>query len=302
MSLSLHQLPSLDLLRSFVAVGRRLSVTLAAEDLCLTQSAVSRQVQALERHLGTPLFVRGHRSVTFTAAGERLFLTADAAVQQLLDTTGALRADSRMRPVTISANVGTITLWLLPRLSALQRLHPGLDVRVAASHRLADLPDDGADLAIRDLDDTQAPAGAVRLFGETLSPVAHPSLVTEPWRNAAALRRVVLLELHEPRDPWLRWADWLAARGWADAVPADTLHFDHYDLTIQAALAGQGVALGRLAFLREHLASGRLVRVDPDVVLMPTRAHWLLQADDSPRAEVQRVAEWIAAEAAATEA
>ena len=117
MSTPLVRLASLDLLRGFVAVGRRMSITLAADDLCLTQSAVSRQVSALEEALGVKLLVRGHRSIAFTPEGERLFRSADSAVQQLQDAIGAIRVAAERRPVTITASIGVTGLWLLPRLA-----------------------------------------------------------------------------------------------------------------------------------------------------------------------------------------
>ena len=118
MSVTLNQLTSLDLIRGFVAVGRRMSITLAADDLCLTQSAVSRQVRTLEDMLGVKLFVRGHRSIVFTSEGERLFRRADEALKQLQDVVGAVRVGLALRPVTIAASIGVTGLWLLPRLGS----------------------------------------------------------------------------------------------------------------------------------------------------------------------------------------
>ena len=143
MSLPLVRLPSLDLIRGFVAVGRRMSITLASQDLCLTQSAVSRQIGALEEQLGVKLLVRGYRSIAFTAEGERLFRSADGAVQQMQDVMGEIHTTGVLRPVMLSASIGVTGLWLLPRLSRFQKLHPGVDLRVSANNRVADLRSDG---------------------------------------------------------------------------------------------------------------------------------------------------------------
>ncbi|WP_206952799.1 LysR family transcriptional regulator [Trinickia acidisoli] len=176
MATPLVRLAPLDLIRGFVAVGRRMSVTLAAEDLCLTQSAVSRQIHSLEDALGVSLFHRGYRSITFTQAGERLFRTADGVVRQLQDVFEAITRPAERQPVTVTASIGVATLWLLPRLPELQRRYPALDVRVAANDKLLDLHTEGIDLAIRYASIANPPSGATRLFDETIVPVASPSL------------------------------------------------------------------------------------------------------------------------------
>lgn len=296
MPVPLVRLSSLDLLRGFVAVGRRRSITLAADELCLTQSAVSRQIHALEQQLGCRLFVRQHRGVAFTAEGERLFRSADGALQQLQDVLGELRRADERRPVTLTASVGVVGLWLLPRLPALQRLHPQLDLRLSASNQLIDLRGDGIDLALRYCSAADAPADASFLFGETLAPVAHPRLVEEAARDAAALARMTLLELDDPR-PWLQWRGWLGARGRARRA---MLRLNQYDQVIHAALAGQGVALGRLELLQPLLAGGQLALLPDARGPQPSPyGFWLLQAEAAPRLDVQRVADWVRAEAAA---
>lgn len=297
MPLPLVQLPSLDLVRGFVAVGRRMSITLAAEDLCLTQSAVSRQVHALESLLGVKLLTRGYRAIAFTPEGERLFRAADAAVGQLQGLLGELRTTGALRPVTLSASIGFTGLWLLPRLARFQQQHPGVDLRVSANNRIADLRNEGIDLAVRYIPPASAPEGARWLFGESMAPVAHPSLGFKALRSAAAVGRLHLLDFDNPQHPWLRWGDWLAAQGWAAAKPRSVLHFNQYDQVIQAALAGQGVALGRLELIRPLLDEGRLVVLaTPGDAARTTHGYWLVQAEADAREDVRRVVDWIAGE------
>lgn len=298
MSLPLVKLSYMDLLRGFVAVGRRMSITLAAQDLCLTQSAVSRQVNALEEHLGAKLLVRGHRSIAFTPDGERLFRSADSAVQQLQDVLGEIRADDARRPVMLSASIGFTGLWLLPRLSQFQKLHPGVDLRVSANNRVVDLRHDGIDLAVRYTSPASAPEGAVHLFGEAIAPVAHPALGLRALRSAQTLAKHALLAFDDPQHPWLQWGDWLAAAGWAHAKPLSVMHFNQYDQVIQAALDGQGLALGRLSLIQPLIDAGRLVMLAPPKAhAEATHGHWLIQAADRPREDVRKVARWIEAEA-----
>lgn len=298
MPIELSHLPPLDLLRGFVAVGRRMSITHAAGDLFLTQSAVSRQIHALEQFLGVRLLVRGHRSITLSAEGERLFRSADGAIQQLQDVVGELRMTGRLRPVTISAATGFVALWLLPRLGRLHQMHPGLDVRISANNQLVDLRNEGIDLAIRYISDGRAPPGSRRLFGEVLGPVAAPSSGLKPIRSAAALGKLTLLEFDEPRAPWLHWQTWLDSTGWTGASPARYLRFNQYDMVIQAAIAGQGVALGRLDLVRPLVAEGRLIWLaEPRQSPQAAHSYWLVRAEVQQRRDVEVVADWIEGEA-----
>lgn len=298
MSTTLGQLTSLDLIRGFVAVGRRMSITLAAKDLCLTQSAVSRQVRTLEDMLGVKLLVRGHRSIAFTAEGERLFRRADEAVRQLQAVIGGIRADVATRPVTITASIGVAGLWLLPRLGDFLLRHPNIDVRISANNEMSDLRSDGLDLAIRYCPPEAAPARATRLFGETVAPVAHPSLGFSAFRSPRELEAQVLLEFDGEYRPWLRWDEWLAAQGWAGLKPKAVLRFNQYDQTIHAAIAAQGVALGRLELIGAALADRRLATVTiPRPGPVTANAYWLIRTSSAPRAEVEEVIRWIEDEA-----
>jgi DNA-binding transcriptional LysR family regulator len=253
MTTPLVRLAPLDLIRGFVAVGRRMSVTLAAEDLCLTQSAVSRQIHSLEDALGVSLFHRGYRSISFTPAGERLFRTADSVVRQLQDAFDTIVRPAERRPVTITASISLAALWLLPRLPDLQRRYPTLDVRVAANDKVLDLRTEGIDLAIRCASIAGAPSGATRLFDEAIPPIAHPSLANDQ-PDADALAQHGSIECASGHAYWLIQADaaarqevrdvaqWLAeqARG-VKAVPARPANLE----TAQPCDAAERVALSQ---------------------------------------------------------
>ncbi|WP_151632583.1 LysR substrate-binding domain-containing protein [Noviherbaspirillum aerium] len=286
-------LPPLDALRGFVAVARRMSITLAAQDLCLTQSALSRQVQALEAHFGTPLLVRKHRAIALTQVGEQLFEMASPWLDRIGEFSESVRGGSRPRPVTITASIGVTSLWILPWLGAFQSTHPGIDVRVAAHNSVLDLVQEGIDLAIRYCRQAQAPAGAVRLFHEQVVPVAHPALAQKAFASDEALLQQVLLEWDERGRPWLRWSDWLGTKGLSDARPRRFLHFNQYDQVIQAALDGHGVALGRLALVRPMLRDGRLVAHPGADAGVSDYAYWLVRAPGAGRAEVGILYDWI---------
>lgn len=302
MTLPLVRLTQLDLLRGFVAVARRLSITLAADDLCLTQSAVSRQIAALEQQLGRKLFLRGHRSIALSPDGERLFRRVDPALLQLQDALGEWLEQPQRRPVTVTASIGVAALWLLPRLFGFQQRHPGIDVRVAASDRVLDLRTDGIDLALRYCARDAPPAGSERLFGEAVIPVAAPALLKKRRGLARVLADSVLLEFDDARRPWLQWADTLAARGLGAKPPRPMLRFNQYDQVIQACLAGQGLALGRLALIAPLLADGRLAPLDAGVAPTPSEhAYWLIRGDAATaRPDVAAVVDWLREEAART--
>lgn len=295
----LLDLPPLDLLRSFVAVGRRMSITLAAAELCLTQSALSRQIQALETFLGHRLFVRGHRSIEFTAEGQRLFRGADAWLEKMGDLVAALRPSGARQPVTISASVGVTALWLLPRLGAFQAAFPQVDVRVAAGNRLVDLERENIDLALRYCTPDAAPAGALRLFGEALLPVAHPALGVSAIDDPAQLQRHVLLEFDDVSRPWLQWPDWLRRAGVAGFKPKGVLRFNQYDQVVQAALAGQGVALGRLELVRPLLADNKLAPASatPYPASALDYGYWLIVRGGRLGEHAAIVRDWIVAQA-----
>lgn len=301
MSIQLAKIPSLDLIRGFVAVGRRMSITLAANDLFLTQSAVSRQIHTLEEALGVKLFLRGHRAIAFTSEGEHLFRVADSSMQQLQDVVGTLQDQVRQRPVTLTASIGFVGLWLLPRLGKFQQQHPDIEIRLSANNQMVDLRQEGVDLAIRYCAQAALPEGARPLFGETISPVAHPTLGLKHLFDPKLIEDSVLLEFDGDLRPWWSWQTWLQTQGWSGIKPKGILRFNQYDQMIHAALAGQGIALGRRELIADMLDDGRLVALDTlKAGPASNQIYGLMQAEPSPRKEIQAVIDWILDEAGLT--
>ena len=260
---TLRALPSLDFLRGFEAAGRRLSFTLAARELFLTQSALSRQIKALEDALGVPLFERGHRALALTMAGAAFHREVTQALDAFAGAAERLRGTTRAPGVTLSTTVSFASLWVIPRLAAFRARHPQVEVYVSADDRVVDLARGDVDIAVRYLPDNAAPAHAIRLFGERMTPVASPKLLRGAMRLRIPrdLARHVLVHLDDPEGhaPWLDWRSWLASNGEPGLSPAGSLRFRLYDQVAQAAVGGQGVALGRLPMLAEYLRDGRLV-------------------------------------------
>lgn len=212
-----RDLPPLDLLAGFEAAARHLSFTRAAAELFLTQSAVSRQVQALEEALGVELFQRRHRALLLTDAGQVLHRSASAMLDQLREVTRRLRGSGAAAPLSVTTIVSFASLWLIPRLPKFRAAQPSIDVRISADNQLVNLARERIDVAIRYCAPDAAPANATKLFGEEVMPMCSPALLRDrkrPLRTPQDLRHHVLLhDDWSPVQPWLEWNTWLQAHG-----------------------------------------------------------------------------------------
>ena len=173
-----NAMPALDLLVGFEAAARHLSFTKAGEELYLTQSAVSRQIKELEDQLGVPLFQRRHRALSLTDAGQQFYAVAAQVITTMRAATERLRTQAgKRRPLTVTTTNSFASLWLIPRLAGFTREHPEVDVRITAETRVQDLERDGLDVALRHGPASLAGPNAVRLFGERVFPVCSPKLL-----------------------------------------------------------------------------------------------------------------------------
>ncbi|MEP6656131.1 MAG: LysR substrate-binding domain-containing protein [Betaproteobacteria bacterium] len=298
----LRKLPSLDFLKGFEAAGRLLSFTRAGDELFLTQSALSRQVQALEEGLGVKLFVRKHRALVLTPTGAQFHRDVVDVLRMIALAAEAARGAVRSPGLRLSTSVSFASLWIIPRLSGFRARQPDVEVYVSADDRVVDLTRGEVDVAVRYLHESRAPEGSVRLFGERMLPVASPKLLRRPGvtlSRPSDLARHVLLHLADPeaRMPWLDWRAWLAANGQAALKPAGSLRFTLYDQVIQAAVGGQGVALGRIPLVAEHLRDGRLVAPFPKRY-DSARGYFVIAAPHAAeRADVAAFIAWLGEEA-----
>jgi len=295
-------MPSLDLLTGFEAAARHLSFTKAAEELFLTQSAVSRQIKELEDQLGVPLFHRRHRALVLTDAGQQFYAAAAQVITTMRTATERLRTQSgRKRPLSLTTTHSFAALWLIPRLAGFTRTHPGVDVRITADTRVQDLERDGLDLAIRHGPPSLAGPTAVRLFGERVFPVCSPKLLKRnPLRQPSDLKNHTLLQYDDPdaRHPWLHWKTWLEVAGIPELRPAATLSLSGFEQIIPAALAGHGVALGRSPLVKDLLAEKKLV-APFKTTADPARAYFVIASKAAAsRPEVLEFVEWLKGEAA----
>ena len=259
---------SLTNLRAFEAVARLASFSAAAEELFLTQSAVSRQIKSLEDELGAALFTRGTRHVEPTQDAQILLRSVEPWLARLDAGVRQIREKRTRRRVSVDTFASFASLWLLPRIEAFQRQHPDIDIRVSARDSLSDLDDPEVDLVLRYCSPAQAPAGAVRLFGETLTPAVSRTLMERiragdapPLTRVADLAQHTLAEEddHRPSAEYLSWRHWLGLHAPPRLEPLRWLYLNFTYQQIQAAIAGQGLALGRLPLVCEALARGELV-------------------------------------------
>ena len=277
-----NDLPPLDALRAFDAAARHLSFTRAAEELFVTQSAVSKQVIALESALAARLFERKTRALALTAAGHRLQRATEIAFAELRRASAELRGGDEPT-VTLATTQAFASFWLIPRLADFRRSHPGIDIRISADRRLVDLERGRFDAAVRYLQDRNAPATALRLFGDSVLPVASPAFLRKsgkPLAKPADLVHHVLLvyEDEDQRRPWLSWPVWLEMAGVPGLRPAGSISFNQYEPSIRAAVDGQGVALATLALVADLLKQGKLVAPLPQRFASP-RSYYLLLTD-----------------------
>lgn len=294
-------------LRAFEAVARRLSFSAAAAELHLTQPAISRQIRSLEEELGTALFLRATRHVELTGAGASLLRGVAPLLVQLDHSVRQIRHAQRRQPVGVATFASLASLWLLPRLQEFQAANPESDIRVVASDSVADLDDPDIDLALRYCAPAAAPAGSTRLFDEIFSPVASPALLArQPLVAPADLARHTLLEgeIERAGAGYVDWRLWLASQAAPLPEPRGRLYLNFTYQQIQAALAGQGVAVARLALVADSLARGELVEPFGAAGRMASPlSYWLVRwPRRQPRSALSAFEQWVLGQAASTQA
>ena len=297
---SRRDLPPLELLRSFEAAARHLSFTKAAGELFLTQSAISRQIQQMESHLGTPLFERRHRSLALTGPGLVMQRAVVDCLERLRDATMRVRAQSAMRHVAITCTPGFASLWLIPRLSRFTASHPAVDVRISATMEKLDLQRHQVDLAVRFAPTREG--DGLPLFEESVMPVCSPALVADkrhPLKKPSDLANHTLLAVDMPDGKALTvdWEPWIRALGLGEVRMKNSVRFTQYADAISAAVAGQGVAIGRFPLLAEMVRDKRLVTPFGGGAASQ-RGYYIVMAETGrENADAQAFARWLRGEA-----
>ena len=293
-------------LRAFEAVARHLNFRLASEELALTQSAVSRQIQSLEEDVGVSLFHRHTRAVELTSAGSVLLRAVTPSLERVDSAVRQIRQSAGRKSVAISTWASFASMWLIPRLESFQRENPDIDIRIDASDVQVDLDVADVDLALRYATPAHVPSHAIHLFGEQLTPVISPWLLKSgpKLKKPDDLTQFTLIEAgdaYHTHIEWLSWQRWLSEHAAPKFEPRRWLYFSYSYQMVQAALTGQGVVLARLPLIAEALASGDLVEPLPQMRLGSPMAYWLMISPRSrARPEVMAFCEWLKAQAALT--
>ncbi|MFN0305575.1 MAG: transcriptional regulator GcvA [Burkholderiales bacterium] len=290
-----RRLPPLNALKTFEAAARHASFTQAAEELCVTQGAVSHQVKALEAELGLKLFNREHQRLVITEAGRTYLEVVRDALDRIAAGTERLLLRQCAGALTVSTSPNFASKWLVHRLARFVTAHPGIDLRISASLHHVDFAREDVDLAIRHGDGQASGLHVTRLCTEALIVVCSPTLLSgrHALRKPADLRRHTLLHTNDRND----WAKWIEAAGVNNVDTTRGPIFNQASMTIDAAVDAQGVALARSALTAWDLIGGRLVRPF-DLALTVPYAYWIV----CPKAtanlpKIVTFRDWLLAEA-----
>lgn len=272
-----RRLPPLNALKAFEAAARHLSFTRAAEELSVTQAAVSHQVKALEDRLGIPLFRRLNRALLLTDEGQAYLPAVRAAFDRIAEATERLASAESRGTLTVSTVPSFAAKWLVPRLGRFRSIEPEIDLRIAPSMHLVDFAREDVDVAIRYGRGNWPGLRTERLMGEDIFPVCSPALLLGPPALAAPADLAEHVLLHD--DDHEGWRMWLMAAGVAGVDATRGPVFTDSAMTLDAAADGQGVALARSALVAADLASGRLVR--PFGISLPAQFAYYVVAPEA---------------------
>jgi LysR family transcriptional regulator, glycine cleavage system transcriptional activator len=300
---SRRRLPPLNAIRAFEVASRHSSFQAAADELAVTPGAVAQQIKALEQWFGLSLFRRlPSKGVALTQAGQRYAATVSRLLDDLAEATARLSGRDTANILTVSTVPSFASQWLIPRLGAFRQTNPALDVRVIATNSLTDFSREDVDVAVRYGRGHYPGLWSVLLLEETFFPVCSPALVDHPehpLRTVADLRHHTLL--HEDGDPIFPlspdWSRWLTVAGASGIDARRGPRFTHTFLALQAAAAGQGVALVTSVLIGDDLATGRLVRPFGPDLPGTYNYHLVYPPEALDRPKVESFRRWIEEEA-----
>lgn len=289
------QIPSLANLATFIAVGKRKSFRLAAQDMMLTPGAISQKIKQLESQFGCKLLHRSSRGVSFTERGERYFSAIYPLVSELSDVTQEFFGQAKKKSLVISVMPAFALRWLIPRLDSFHQEHPNLTININATERLVDFEADDVDLAIRHGLGRYDKLHSVRLFSEDLVPVCNPKKLQNinSLNSPSDLKNYTLLHDHIAKD----WQLLLSALGEKDVDSNAGPKFDNDNLMIQSAIEGHGIALARTSLVEEEIKSGKLVVLFDSCIPSQFAYYAVYQKNGMAPAENKIFRDWLVRQA-----
>ena len=284
---------------TFEAAARHLSFTRAAEELKVSQPAVSHSIRQLERYLGVPLFERRHRALELTEEGRKLFRDVSIGLTHIYHSAQTLRhSRGASNQVTISISTAFATYWLLPRMAIFRQAHPDIDLRFQTTDRDLDLSAEGIGIGIRLGTGNWPHYDAWHFVDEKVFPVCRPDYLTQcvPLQTPADLLEATLIHLEEPHRSRITWNDWFRYFGIEAETTTRGLKLNDYSIVIQAALEGQGIALGWKHIVDKLLERGDLVR-PIDATYVSQNSFYVVAPKSIPLTEPTAVLrDWLVAE------
>jgi len=289
------RLPPLNALKVFEAAARHMSFRRAAEELNVTHSAVSHQIKALEEQLGVPLFERASRRVSLTEAGEVYYPILRDAFDRIARGAELVRTIEAPNVLTVQAYVSMALRWLIPRLHRFEARHPDINVMLSTSYQQWEFDRGNVDTGIIIAAEREPGLNYTRLFRSEIFPVCAPRFMEGPQALKAPddLIHVPLLHVYTVPNDWRRW---LQAADVAAEVGTKGPSFDSFVLALEAAIAGQGVALSNMMFVRHDLETGRLVK--PFEIGVPQDGEWYLACAEGSedQAKIAVFRDWLVEE------
>ncbi len=294
--MKIQPLPPLNSLVAFEAAARHLSFTLAAQELNVTQGAISRQVRLLEDYLGRTLFERTTRAIHLSPTGSQYYETVREALLQLAQATGQIRHWQGAQQVTVVTSTAMASLWLLPKVAEFQRDNEEIDLRIIAYDHVKDLSRLDCDLALYYCRTPPQDMQVTPLFTEEVFPVCSPAYLAKhpQLQTPEQLAACTWLWLDDPQRDWIGWPEWFQRLGHRVLEPRRRININSYAMLIQSALSGQGIALAWSNLVDNHLQTGALVR--PIDATLHTEAQFCLlepQGRGGSRQSVKRFRTWL---------
>ncbi|WP_407364357.1 LysR substrate-binding domain-containing protein [Pseudomonas luteola] len=294
--MKIHPLPPLNTLLAFESAARHLSFTHAAEELNVTQGAVSRKVRLLEDYLGKTLLERTTRTINLTPAGAQYYEDISGVLQELARATGEIRQPDGNQQVTVATSTAMASLWLLPKVAEFQREHEEIDLRIIAQDHVKNFSRIDSDLALYYCSSRPHEIEVTPLFSEEIFLVCSPAYLSlhPELSSLEGLSSCTWLWLEDSQRDWIGWSEWLKRLGHAPLTPKHKVKINSYSMLIQSAVSGQGVALAWSKLVDDQLESGALVR--PNDLVVQTEAKFCLletRSGYSQRKGVKLFREWL---------